>query len=110
MQGFLVSLLFLILRKPLFAGIVSGFAVALLSQVQTILTKVIIYGGNFLELLIQVIKKAETLLHLSSGSGWYALGVYFLIIGTIGGLGGGLGWHLGRLALRIREGESLDAI
>lgn len=102
-QGLLVSLAFIVLRKPLPAGIAAGFIAAVSTQVQGFVVKLVAYGVDFWELLESFLAKAEELLGLQQGIGWGAIALFLAILGTLGALGGAFGWYVGRTARRLRE-------
>ncbi|MDD5088498.1 MAG: hypothetical protein PHI18_06845 [bacterium] len=108
-QGFNVALFFRLLRSPLAAGLAAGFVAAVASQLQSIITKLVTYGLDFWSLFVALLEKAQSLLHLRLGSEWMVVGVFLLIVGGVGALGGVLGWRLGRTALALRREERGDA-
>ena len=103
LQGLLVSLAFVVFRKPLIAGLISGSLAAIASQLQSIVVKLIYYGGELWELFTSFVQKAEGFLHLPPGYGWFAVSAYLLLTALVGGAGGVLGWRIGHMAKEIKD-------
>ncbi len=104
LQGLIVSLAFIIIRKPLPVGIVSGFLVVVTSLLQGVFTKLIFYGASLWEIYLTLLTKSENLFHLQPGQGWTAVVMFFIVLGAGGSVAGAFGWRLGKSAL-ARERE-----
>lgn len=99
LQGTIVSLAFIVLRHPLAAGFVSGFLASLTSVLQALAIKLIVYGADLWQIYLNLVAKAEGLLGFSTGEAWIVIGIFFLIVGTVGSVAGVIGWRLGSAAL-----------
>lgn len=99
MQGLIVSLTFYFLRRPLLAGIISGFIVVWSSMLQGVAVKLIVYGASLWEICLNLLDRAENLFHLQSGQGWMVIILFFLVFGLVGSIAGAFGWKLGNVAL-----------
>ena len=103
LQGTIVTAAFYIFRKPLIAGIISGFLVTVASVMQGLVVKLFIYGVDLWQIYINLLAKAEGLLHLHTGQGWLVVGLFFILVGLVGVAAGGFGWRLGASALSREE-------
>jgi len=103
LQGVIVSAAFYIFRKPSIAGIISGFMVTIASVTQGLIVKLFIYGVDLWQIYINLLAKAEGLLHLHTGQGWLVVGLFFLLVGVVGVAAGGFGWRLGSAAMSREE-------
>jgi len=99
-QGVIVSLAFLILRKPLLAGPVAGALATIVAVLQGLIGQVVSYGKGLVEIYMTLLNKASDLLHVGQENGLVVLVLFFALVGLIGAAGGIAGWNLGRRALQ----------
>ena len=105
LQGLIVSVAFIIIRKPLPVGIVSGFLVVVTSLLQGVFTKLIFYGASLWEIYLTLLTKSENLFHLRPGQGWTAVMMFFIVLGALGSVAGVFGWRLGKGALERERAQ-----
>ncbi len=104
-QGFTVSLMLLLVRNPLVAGVVAGAINGMASQLQGFVVKLAAYGVNLWELYLRLVETAETLFHLDHGYSIFAIVAYLVVAGFLGACGGVLGWKIGNRATALKDGD-----
>jgi len=100
MQGLVVSLMFILLRKASVAGPVAGGLAALASVGQGLFRQIMLYGGDIWALYVTMLNKGGVWLRLGEERGITTLFLFFSAVALVGACAGFVGWNIGRRALQ----------
>jgi hypothetical protein len=76
MEGVLIELILLLFRPGRFGFFASGLVMALYPIIQTIVTKTILFGSNFIPVVLELAQGFSDSVGFSAG--WWMLGIYLV--------------------------------
>ena len=75
-EGVLIEVTLLLFRTGRLGFLVSGLVMALYPIIQTIVTKTILFGSNFIPIVLELAEGFSTRIGFSAG--WWILGIYLI--------------------------------
>lgn len=99
-EGLLVEAVLLAAPRALLLAALAGALCAVWSAFQKLLTQVVFFGSDVLELYLAALRTAGRAFGIPSGAGWAVLGAFCLLVLLVGAAGGLFGRAVGREAAR----------